>query len=389
MRLPSTRRNRIYAVVATVAVLAVGGGIAQAALDRSGAGPKPPSKPLAQAVMAALQAPKIEGISANIRVTNNLLPAGSLPKGVSSPLAAGGEGRLWLSADHRLRLDLHTTAGDVQAVYDGKRASLYDESSNTVYTIPVPAAVKRGAQGSGDQLPFGGLQQGLGALLRFWNLSGAKPTSTAGRPSYTVRISPKDDGGLLGAAEVAWDAERGVPLRAAVYAQGSSDPVVEIAATKIAYGPVKASDLAATPHPGAKSVEINPDDLTADSGPTGVTGVDAVQRRLDFHLAAPDELAGLARKRVELVSFDSARGAVSIYGDGLGTIAVFQYRTTDNRHGTLSDLNLPEVNIDGRTGKELATALGTMVSFERDGIGYLVAGLVPPVAAENAARGLR
>ncbi|MEN3279437.1 MAG: hypothetical protein V7607_577 [Solirubrobacteraceae bacterium] len=385
MRLPSTPRNRLYAILATVAVLAAGGGIAQAALSRSD-GPKPPSRPLAQAVLAAMQAPKLQGITASVRITNNLLPAGSLPKGVSSPLAAGGDGQLWLSADHHLRLDLHTTAGDVQAVYDGKRASLYDQSSNTTYTIPVPAAAP--AKSRDGQLPFGDLQQGLGSLLRFWNLSGAEPTTTAGRPTYTVRISPKDDGGLLGAAEVAWDAEHGVPLRAAVYAQGSSDPVVEIAATKIAYGPVKASDLTATPHPDAKTVEINPDDLAANNGPTGVTGVDAVARRLDFHLAAPAELAGLARTRVELVSLNGAKGAMSVYGSGLGTIAVFQYRTADDRHGSLSDLNLPEINIDGRTGKELATALGTMVSFERDGVAYLVAGLVPPVAAENAARGL-
>ena len=387
MNFPSTPRKRLYAVLGAVAILAVGGGIAQAALDRSDDGSKPPPKPLGQAVLAALQAPKLEGITANIRVTNNLLPAGSLPKGVSSPLAAGGEGRLWLGSDNHVRVDLRTPAGDLQLVYDGKRASLYDESSNTVYTIPVPADAAKGATDDHD-LPFGGLQQGLGALMRFWNISDAKPSSTAGRPSYTVRISPKDDGGLLGAAEVAWDAQRGVPLRAAVYAQGSSDPVLEVAATKIAYGPVKASDLVPTPHPDAKTVEINPDRLAANSGPTGVTGVDAVQRRLDFHLAAPAELAGLARKRVELVSLDGAKGAMSVYGSGLGTIAVFQYRTADDRHGSLSDLNLPEINIDGRTGKELATALGTMVSFERDGVAYLVAGLVPPVAAENAARGL-
>jgi Predicted periplasmic protein (DUF2092) len=387
MNLPSTPRKRLYAVLGAVAVLAIGGGIAQAALNKSDDGPKPPAKPLAQAVMAALQAPKLEGLTANIRVTNNLLPAGSLPKGVSSPLAAGGDGRLWLGRDNHLRIDLHTAAGDVQAVYDGKRASLYDESSNTVYTVPVPADAAKD-KGDDDELPFGGLQQGLGALLRFWNLSGAKPTSTAGRPSYTVRISPKDDGGLLGAAEVAWDAQRGVPLRAAVYAQGSSDPVLEVAATKIAYGPVAASDLAGTAHPGARTVEVNPDAFGPDSGPTGVTGVDAVQKRLDFRLSAPDELAGLERKRVELVRFDREHGAVSVYGSGLGTIAVFQYKSQGGRHDGLGHLNLPEVNIDGLTGKELATALGTIVSFERDGIVYVVAGLVPPVAAENAARGL-
>jgi hypothetical protein len=47
------------------------------------------------------------------------------------------------------------------------------------------------------------------------------------------------------------------------------------------------------------------------------------------------------------------------------------------------------VNIDGATGSELATALGTVVTFQSGGVQYVVAGSVPPVAAENAARGLK
>ena len=52
-------------------------------------------------------------------------------------------------------------------------------------------------------------------------------------------------------------------------------------------------------------------------------------------------------------------------------------------------LTLPQVNIDGATGSELATALGTLLTFERDGVQYVVVGSVPPIAAENAARGLK
>jgi len=213
-RLLRTPRKRLYAIGAAVAVLAISGGIAQAALSGSDDGPKPPPRPLAQALMSALQAPRIEGITASIRVTNNLLPAGTLPDGVLSPLASGADGRLWYGGDGRLRLDLDTAAGAVQVIYDGRRASLYDQSSNTLYTLPVAADAKD--DHDSDTLPFGGLQQGLGALMHFWDLSDAKPTTTAGRPSYTVRIAPKDDGGLLGAAEVAWDAARGVPLRGAI-----------------------------------------------------------------------------------------------------------------------------------------------------------------------------
>jgi len=60
-----------------------------------------------------------------------------------------------------------------------------------------------------------------------------------------------------------------------------------------------------------------------------------------------------------------------------------------DRYFTVTDgLKLPQVNIHGRTGTELATALGTIVTVQRDGVRYTVAGSVPPVAAENAARAL-
>ena len=68
--------------------------------------------------------------------------------------------------------------------------------------------------------------------MKHADLSAAIPSDVAGRAAYTVRVSPKDDGGLVGAAELAWDAANGVPLRAAVYAKGESSPVLELSATE-------------------------------------------------------------------------------------------------------------------------------------------------------------
>jgi hypothetical protein len=51
-------------------------------------------------------------------------------------------------------------------------------------------------------------------------------------------------------------------------------------------------------------------------------------------------------------------------------------------------LNLPTVSINGVTGQELDTALGTMVRFTRAGVAYTVLGSVPPAAADAAARAL-
>jgi hypothetical protein len=118
-----------------------------------------------------------------------------------------------------------------------------------------------------------------------------------------------------------------------------------------------------------------------------------VQRALAFDLKAPAELAGLPRREVRLVSLDGDKGALAIYGKGFGAIAVLQHAVkrseTDRGSSGERALRLPKINIDGATGSELATALGTAVTFERGGVAYVVAGSVPPVAAENAARGLK
>ncbi len=379
-RLRTISSRRLATIAAAVAAVAVTAGIAQAVV---GSAPTPAPKPLDRAVYDALRAPKVAGITARIHFTNNLLPSGSLPNGTASPIATGADGRLWLTGDGRFRLELQSDNGDAQIVADGRRFSVYDAASNTAYTGPLPE--ERGEPRAEPTLA--GVRRALDKLGAVWTLSGARPTSTAGRPSYTVRIAPKDDGGLLGAAELAWDAEKGVPLRAAVYAQGQQDPVLELAATDISYGAIPAGRVTATPPPGAKVVEVDPAIPDAQGRPTHVHGVEAVQKRLGFKLAAPATLAGLPRRDVRLVRYGDEAGALGVYGRGFGTILVFQHRAEPSTGRDA--LRLPEINIDGATGAELATALGTIVSFERDGIAYTVAGSVPPVAAENAARGLR
>ena len=384
-RLRTLSTRRLTAIAVAVAALAVTAGIAQAQL---GSDPKPQPKALDRAIADALNAPAPAGVSARITFTNALLPAGSMPNGGGGPLLAGAEGRLWLARDGRMRLELQSDRGDAQIFSDGERLSVYDARSHTVYRVAIPQDREQHA----DHKPvtLADVRRGLARLAQAWTLSGAQPTSTAGRPTYTVRIAPKDDGGLLGAGELAWDAERGVPLRAAIYAQGQTKPVIELKATDVSFGAVSDADLRVKVPAGAKVVEVDPPAHEARSGAQpDVTGVAAVQRRLGFRLSAPRKLAGLPRKEVRLVRFDGGSGALSVYGEGLGGIAVLQVPTRADHRSGRHDTQLPQVNIDGATGTEIATALGTLVSFERGGVTYAVVGSVPPVAAENAARGLR
>jgi outer membrane lipoprotein-sorting protein len=383
-RLRTTSTRRLYGLVAVIALLAATAGIAQAALGGSASPPAP--KPLDRAVLDALRAPDVAGVTARVTFTNGLLPGGSLTEG-GSPLAAGAKGRLWVAGDGRFRLELQSDGGDAQIVDDGRHLTLYDPASKTAYTAPSHAGRQ---SGRGEQPPtLADVDRAIKRLSQTWTLSGAQPGTTAGRPSYSVRIAPKDDGGLLGAAQIAWDAAKGVPLRAAVYAQGQDKPVLELEATDVSFGAIPGSTLSARLPSGTSVVALDPPDASGHA--THVSGVKAVGGRLDFPLAAPDTLAGLRRTSVRLVRAGDTSGALSLYGQGMGAIAVFQHAAPSGSGGggASTGFKLPEINIDGATGTELATPLGTVVTFSRGGVSYTVAGLVPPVAAENAARGLR
>jgi outer membrane lipoprotein-sorting protein len=391
LRRISTRRLLTLSA-AVVAILA--GSAAAIALAAGGSGPTPPAKPLAQAVHDALAAPAPDGVTARITFTNHLIDAASLQG--RDPLLTGAKGRLWASGD-KLRLELQASgdgaAGDAQVLLNGDKLTIIESGSNTVYRATLP----RDKQNANEPVPsLARIQDALTHLAENATLSGAQPSSVAGRPAYTVRITPRHDGGLLGGAEVAWDAERGVPLRAAVYANGGADPVLELKATDISFGKVAAGDLAIPEPAGAHVVDLSPPSANGAAGQQAdVTGLAAVQAKVGFTIVAPDKLVGLPRKDVKLVNLDGTPGALVTYGQGLGGIAVLesagkaqpQTPPQGGKDGG-GGLSLPKISINGVSGQELDTALGTIVRFERGGVAYTVAGSVPPTAAEAAARGL-
>jgi hypothetical protein len=386
----STRRL-LALCAAVVAILA--GSAAAIALATGGSGPTPPPKPLAQAVHDALAAPPVAGVTARITFTNHLIDAASLQG--SDPLLSGAKGRLWAAGD-KLRLELQASsadgrAGDVQVLLDGDRLSVIETASNTVYRATLPRGHQKAAN---EPVPsLARIQDVLTHLTQRSTLSGAQPSDVAGRPAYTVRITPRHDGGLLGGVEAAWDAEHGVPLRAAVYASSGGDPVLELKATSVSFGSVAASDLAIPQPAGAHVVDLSPGDSGGPGQHAAVTGLKAVQAQVPFTITAPGTLVGLPRQDVRLVDLDGTPAALVTYGRGPGGIAVLQSAAqaqpqTPKAPRDGGGLSLPKISINGVSGQELDTALGTVVRFERTGVAYTVAGSIPPTAAEAAARGL-
>jgi outer membrane lipoprotein-sorting protein len=341
----------------------------------------------------------VAGVTARIRFTNHLVDSAGIEG--AGPLVNGASGRLWASADGRVRLELQTDSGggDAQVVLDGRHLSAYEPRSDTVYRATLPA--DRGRQGDaagGDKVPsLGEIDRALGKISKRAVVSGAEPGDVAGKPSYSARITPRDHGGLLGAAGLTWDAATGVPLGAAVYAAHTSSPVLELKATDVSYGPVAGSTFSFAAPKGAKLVDLTQDQRRASAGsPRGrkgksITGLAAVRRAVGFPLAAPDRLAAKPRSQVRLIRSGAHPAALVVYGEGLGSVALIESPADAKATGADSSkgqVSLPHVSINGASGQELRTALGTVVRFERHGVSYVVLGSVSPAVAEAAARGI-
>src|SRR4051794_35609750 len=362
---------RLAALCASVIAIA-GGGTAIAVAGSDG-GPTPPPKPLARAVHDGLTAPQVQGITARVKFTNHLIDSSGIQS--ANPLLSGATGRLWLSPGHGLRLELQSENGDAQIVGSEKGFYVYDGTSNTVYQGRAPK--HRGHERHHRVPSVARIQRGLDRARKHkLDISGPTPGNIAGQPAYTVRVGPGRPGGLLGAVELAWDAAHGLPLRVAVYARGNSDPVLELVATEISYGPVDASTFDVTPPADAHVV-----DLSLRGRHERGAG-----RRLPFQVSAPDTLAG--RKRVGI----RRRHGVALirYGRGLDGLLVVEKAAKPERRssGRRGHIELPTVDVNGATAKVVDTPLGSLVTFERGGVSYTVLGSVHAEVAEAAARGL-
>lgn len=361
--------SRLLLLCATIVAVGVGATAIALAVD---SGPTPPPKPLAQALHDALVAHKPDGVSARIQLTNHLLEGANLASGggggeasqlSSSPLISGASGRLWVASDGRARLELQSEKGDTQVLWDGKTAEMYDASTNTLYRY-TPSSEEAGEAGSkpsdaGEHEPPSAseIEEHVDKASKHAEISGATPTDVAGQAAYTLRVSPRENGGLIAGAEVSWDAVHGNPLRAAIYSTNGSSPVIELAATEISYGQPDASALQFTPPADAKVQDVKLPRPAKESS-TSSSGAD--------------------------------KAHITAHGKGLESIVLAETPVkAGSKEAGLGELEgLQKVDVGGSQASELQTQLGTLLTFERAGVRYLMAGSVTPSAIEAFARSL-
>jgi outer membrane lipoprotein-sorting protein len=337
-----------------------------------GSGPTPPPASLAQAIHGALAGARsgsTEGFSASVKLTDHLVEgselagaAGGQGGGISSnPLLTGGSGRLWVSRDGRVRLELQAEKGDTELIYDGHTVTVYDASSNTVYRY-TPAAHEGGWTGyaplkksatMAEAPSVAKIEEAIAKVRKHAGLSGATPTDVGGRAAYTVRVSPSESGSLIGGAELSFDAANGLPLRAAVYSSTTTAPVIELATEDVSYGPVADSVFTISPPLGATVKELKLPSHPGDAG--------------KHH--------------------GGSKPSFSSSGHGIAAVGVLSEKTSGKSSSGETE-GLPTVKINGATATELRTELGTILTFERAGIRYVLAGAVEPSAVETVAKGL-
>ena len=379
--------RRLIAGIGGVVVLGVAGVGVGSAL--TGANPPAP-QPLADALHQAATGAKPTGITADVTFTNNLLSSSGITG--TDPLMSGASGRLWMNANGELRIELQTTGGglDSQIVVNDTSITVFDGSQNTVYKIALPATSTTTTHQAGTIPTVQQIQSRLDQLAAHLNVSGAIPGTAGSVPSYSVQISPKHDGGLLGDVQLDWDAANGVPLGVAVYStQDPSTPVLGLKVNDISFGPVSASDVTIAPPANAKVVDVplpaKQSTSTTTTKQAPVTGLSDVQSQVSFTIAAPATVDGLPQRQVRLVDWKGEKAALVTYGQGLGGIAVLERPAGAAIPASSPLAQLPTVSVAGVTGHELSTPLGTVVTFTKGGVDFIVAGSVTQVAAQTAA----
>jgi hypothetical protein len=113
---------------------------------------------------------------------------------------------------------------------------------------------------------------------------------------------------------------------------------------------------------------------------------------LPFALNDPPAVAGRDRASAEPVGDG---GALVTYGKGLDSVLVFERKaeakdtsTAPAAHGGQAPLELPTIKVNGADATLVSTPLGGILTFQRGGISYTIAGSQPAGVLEAAARDL-
>uniref|UniRef100_UPI0015F0750A LolA family protein n=1 Tax=Pseudonocardia pini TaxID=2758030 RepID=UPI0015F0750A len=239
-------RAKLWTRIGTSVAMAGAVGLGLVAIP-AGAGAQPELPPVsAEDLVASVGKTDPGPFNGTVEVDNALgLPA--IP-GAPAQLANGtSDARIWSGGEGRGRVSLPSAQGEQTLVSDGTTAWSYDSEERTA----TKKAITPGEQHTQPADPTRSATDAIAQLRQTSTVSVDGTAEVAGRPAYELVLSPNPtERTLLREVRIAVDAEKRVPLRLTVLANGSADPAFQVGFTDLTFGPQDAALFTFTPPPG-------------------------------------------------------------------------------------------------------------------------------------------
>lgn len=220
---------------------------------------KTPQQLLAQLAGEHQAPPPLTGtITETVSLGLPKLPDTGNPNSITSLLTGSHTVNIWYASPKSYRLSLPQSESETDVYREGTTAYLWQSTNNSVTKFVLPDRAPATEPGPVTPLtPQQAADQALALLGKSTNVTVASNETVAGQAAYTLVLSPKDSGSLIGQVAVAIDAENNVPLQVQLYARGASTPAVSVGFTAVSFTRPSAADLSFTPSATAKITTVN------------------------------------------------------------------------------------------------------------------------------------
>ena len=343
---------------------------------------------------------------ATVTVEQTIVPEGLISASEGDGPGASGprSARIWYGGPEKLRAELQGENGDRILVQNGSEARIYDGATNTLRTGEKPESATPSPEDAASPEQINELLAEISptSILR----TGA-PVEVAGRWAYPLTLEPRDKGlTLVERAEALVDAETFVPLSFELYAEDAPEPVARYEARDFEVGDVPERRFEFETPPGAEVLLAEPGNRE-DRGenregnpeePRKAGSIDEASELAGFPVQGLAEPVGGRELQEIRVAGD---GAVLTYGEGWGTVVLTEKPGggSDASSGTSNEdgegagerggFEVPKVDLgQGVAAREIATPVGSTLSWSAGGVSYSLSGSVPAGELREAARGL-
>jgi outer membrane lipoprotein-sorting protein len=271
---PWHRRGPVRALVPLSVVAVIAGG---AALAPSLASATPSLPALtAQQLLAKVAASKVDAFSGTASLSTNLgLPQLPDLSGTANPFSLlSGTHTLEVAANgpQQQRVALLDQLSEYDLIHNGTKIWTYDSETNSVEEGTAAGHAKADAGKKADTAkypeltPQAAAQQLLTSLSPTTQVSVGSPRTVAGRSAYLLVLTPKQQGSLIGQAEISVDSATGTPLGVALYPVGSSTALFDVAFTSVSLTAPAASRFDFTPPKGATVSQLGEESGSSEKG---------------------------------------------------------------------------------------------------------------------------